>query len=139
MWLVLLARRLSLMVHFPSSFLSFRRYVQDLCPWQDFRGSRVVERYSPFTRYQTWYASEHLLLAVPKCILFWTCLPNGLFFFRSEKLRVLFVSTLIIKPFLSRPRKKFAEHTRRVCPLFVNHHVCCQSIAFISVCKTLCV
>lgn len=61
------------------------------------------------------------------------------FFFRSEKLRVLFVSTLIIKPFLSRPRKKFAEHTRSVCPLFVNHHVCCQSIAFISVCKTLCV
>lgn len=45
------------------------------------------------------------------------------------------MSTLVIRLFQSRPRRKLAKHTRRVCQ-FVNRHVCCERTAFISVCKT---
>lgn len=47
--------------------------------------SRVVERYFPFTRYQTWYASEHLLLAVLKCISFLDMSSKWIIFFYVRK------------------------------------------------------
>lgn len=118
MWFILLALHISLMIRFPSSFLSFRRCFQDLCIWQDFRelysGGEVhsIYRKSRTGSFQSIYFTLCLNLFV-----LWTFLSNGSFFTLAE-LSILFIRILIIKPFQSRHKRKFAKCIRKVCQLF---------------------
>lgn len=136
---ILQAPHISLMIYFPSSFLSFRRYFQDLCIWLDFRelyGGREVHsiyRESCIRVIESIYFALCLNL-----FLLWTFLSNGSFFTLSN-LSPLFIRTLIIKLFQSRHRRKCAKCIRKVCQLFFKPsgmlrkyciHQCLQNCIF---------
>lgn len=120
-WFILQALHISLMIYFPSSFLSFRRYFQDLCVWQDFRELNSGGEVHSIYRESSVRVNESVQFAL--CLnlfLLQTFLLNGSFFFLFYigKTKHFIHKNSNIKLFQSRHRRKFAKCIRKVCQLF---------------------